>query len=60
MSKGKTSAVQNQETQSNHWPFPATDLTSLLKLVNRLPREKPNAIRTITVKKITQFEDAPL
>jgi hypothetical protein len=32
----------------------------LLKLVNKLPREKPNAIQTITVKKIAQFEDALL
>jgi hypothetical protein len=36
------------------------DLTSLLKLANRSPREEPNAIRTMTVNKLKQLEAAPL
>jgi hypothetical protein len=55
--KSRTAAPDQNQGQ---WPFPAVDLTSLLKLANRSPREEPNAIRTMTVNKLKQLEAAPL
>ena len=58
--KRKSPTAQNPVNVSDQWPFPATDLTSLLKLVNRSPREEPNAVRLMTARKINQIEDALL
>lgn len=49
-----------QPLKPKPWPFPATDLISLQKLVNRLPREKRGAKAKNLLTTLNELPEAPL